>query len=138
MLRHAPIYVEIALDINRYTVLQLPDRLGSTTITQPSPIRDGDHKDDFIGPGCIRDRDRNGVEMGERPGLALVAERHVEARTCRGHFDVRADHCPVGDIRSAGGTKTFGSTELGTEDRVLIPGWKLGGRKWRTSVHGRV
>ena len=44
---------------------RLSDRLGSTTITQATPIRDSDHDDDFIRPRCVGHRDRDSIEMRE-------------------------------------------------------------------------
>jgi hypothetical protein len=55
--------VDLSLGLEEFT--QPSDRLGSATITQATPIRDGDQDDDFIGPRRVGHRDRDGVEMRE-------------------------------------------------------------------------
>ena len=52
-------------------------------MVEPAAIGDNDRHKDFIRPRRVGDRHRDRVEMRKRPGIILVAERHVEDRAGR-------------------------------------------------------
>src|SRR5262245_52659803 len=54
-------------------------------------VGDRHHDDDLVGPWRVRHRDRQRVEVVERPRVVLVAERDVDRRAGSRDFHVRGD-----------------------------------------------
>ena len=59
---------------------------------KPSAVSDSHHEKDLVRAWGIGHRHRYRVEVREGPGIVLVPERHIEARTGRGDLHVRRDY----------------------------------------------